>query len=71
LTLTDGQKDRQRNELILDGLGNQKKLFPPGKKIVLVVCLAGAQSLLQPEKKVLVICLAGARLLIQPEKKKF
>ncbi len=30
LTLTDRQNDRQRNELILDGLGNQKKLVPPG-----------------------------------------
>ncbi len=30
LTLTDRQKDRQRNELILDGLRNQKKLVPPG-----------------------------------------
>jgi hypothetical protein len=36
---------------------------------VLVVCLAGARSLLQPEKKVLVICLAGARSLLRPEKK--
>ncbi len=24
------QNDGQRNELILDGLGNQKKLVPPG-----------------------------------------
>jgi hypothetical protein len=30
LTLTDGQNDRRRNELILGGLGNQKKLVPPG-----------------------------------------
>ncbi len=30
LTLTDGQTDRRRNELILDGLGNQKRLVPPG-----------------------------------------
>jgi hypothetical protein len=27
--LTHRQKDRQRNELILGGLGNQKKLVPP------------------------------------------
>ncbi len=39
------------------------------KKKVLVVCLAGMRSLLQPEKKVLVVCLAGARSLLQPEKK--
>ncbi len=39
------------------------------KKKVLVVCLVGARSLLQPEKKVLVLCLAGARSLLQPEKK--
>ena len=39
-----------------------------GKKI-LVVCLAGAQSLLRPEKKILVVCLAGARSLLRPEKK--
>ena len=30
LALTHRQKDRQRNKLILDGLGNQKKLVPPG-----------------------------------------
>ncbi len=30
LTLTDGRNYRQRNELILCGLGNQKKLVPPG-----------------------------------------
>ena len=30
LALTYGQNDRQRNELILFGLGNQKKLVPPG-----------------------------------------
>ncbi len=42
------------------------------KKKVLVVCLAGARSLLPPEKiRVLVICLASARLLLQLEKKKF
>ncbi len=35
LTLTDGQNDRQRNELILCGLGNQKKLVPPGKRTTL------------------------------------
>jgi hypothetical protein len=34
------------------------------KKKVLVVCLAVAQLLLQPEKKVLVVFLAGARLLL-------
>ncbi len=51
------------------------------QKQVLVICLAGARSLLQPEKeKVQVVCLAGARLLLrlclagarsllQPEKK--
>ncbi len=33
------------------------------------VCLAGARSLLRPEKKVLVVCLAGAQLLLRPEKK--
>ena len=31
------------------------------KKNDTVVCLAGARSLLRPEKKVLVVCLAGAR----------
>jgi hypothetical protein len=36
---------------------------------VCVVCLAGGQSLLRPEKKILVICLAGARSLLRPEKK--
>jgi hypothetical protein len=41
----------------------------PEKKKVLVVCLAGAQLLLQPEKKVLVVCLAGALSLLRPEKK--
>ncbi len=30
LTLTDGWNDRQRVTLFLDGLGNQKKLVPPG-----------------------------------------
>ncbi len=30
LALTDRQTDRRRNELILLGLGNQKKLVPPG-----------------------------------------
>ncbi len=30
LALTHRQKDRWRNELILGGLGNQKKLVPPG-----------------------------------------
>ena len=30
LTLTHRQNDRRRNKLILDGLGNQKKLVPPG-----------------------------------------
>ncbi len=30
LTLTDGRNDGRRNELILEGLGNQKKLVPPG-----------------------------------------
>ncbi len=30
LALTHGQKKGQRNELILFGLGNQKKLVPPG-----------------------------------------
>ncbi len=39
------------------------------KKKDTVVCLAGARSLLWPEKKVLVICLAGARSLLRPEKK--
>jgi hypothetical protein len=49
------------------------------EKKVLVVCLAGARSLLRPEKKrdryydrkkkVLVVCLAGARSLLRPEKK--
>ena len=34
-----------------------------------VICLAGARSLLRPEKKVLVICLAGAQSLLRPEKK--
>ncbi len=33
-----------------------------------VVCLAGARSLLHPEKKVLVVCLAGAQSLLRPEK---
>ncbi len=32
------------------------------RKKGLIVCLAGARSLLRPEKKVLVVCLAGARL---------
>jgi hypothetical protein len=40
------------------------------KKKVLVVCLAGARSLLRPEKKGLAVCLAGARSLLRPEKKK-
>ena len=40
-----------------------------GKKKFLVICLAGARSLLQPGKKILVVCLAGARLLLRPEKK--
>ena len=40
-----------------------------GKKKVLVVCLAGARSLLRPEKKDTVVCLAGARSLLRPEKK--
>ncbi len=31
-----------------------------GKKKVLVVCLAGARSLLRPEKKDTVVCLVGA-----------
>ncbi len=40
------------------------------KKKDTVVCLAGARSLLRPEKKkFLVVCLAGARLLLRPEKK--
>ena len=39
------------------------------KKKDTVVCLAGARSLLQPEKKVLVVCLAGAQSLLRPEKK--
>ncbi len=30
LALTHRRKNRQRNELILGGLGNQKKLVPPG-----------------------------------------
>ena len=30
LALTDRQTDRRRNELFLLGLGNQKKLVPPG-----------------------------------------
>jgi hypothetical protein len=30
LALTDRQTDRRRTELILLGLGNQKKLVPPG-----------------------------------------
>ncbi len=34
-----------------------------------VVCLAGARSLLRPEKKVLVVCLAGVQSLLWPEKK--
>ena len=38
------------------------------KKKDTVVCLAGARSLLRPEKKVLVICLVGARSLLRPEK---
>ncbi len=36
-----------------------------------VVCLAGAQSLLRPEKKVPVVCLAGALSLLQLENKNF
>jgi hypothetical protein len=43
-------------------------LFFFGKK-VLVICLAGARSLLRPEKKVLVVCLVGARSLLRLEKK--
>ena len=42
------------------------------KKKVLVVCLAGARSLLRPEnKKVPVVCLVGRGSLLRPEKKKF
>ncbi len=40
------------------------------KKKVLVVCLAGARSLLRPKKKEdTFVCLVGARSLLQPEKK--
>jgi hypothetical protein len=58
----------------------RESFITTGKK-VLVVCLAGARSLLRPEKKVLVaivfttgkkvlvVCLAGARSLLRPEKK--
>ncbi len=31
LTVTHRQKDGRRNQLILGGLGNQKKLVPPSK----------------------------------------
>ncbi len=40
------------------------------EEIYIVVCLAGARSLLQPEKKDTVICLLGARFWrLRPEKK--
>ena len=39
------------------------KFYYDRKKNVLVVCLAGARSLLRPEKKVLVICLAGCAVV--------
>ena len=37
------------------------------KKKVLVICLAGARSLLRLEKKDTVVCLAGAQSLLRPE----
>ncbi len=49
-------------------MGKKRFVITTGKK-VLVVCLAGAQSLLRPEKKDQVVCLAGARSLLGPEKK--
>ncbi len=45
------------------------KFYYNRKKKDTVICLAGARSLLPPEKKVPVICLAGAQSLLRPEKK--
>ena len=71
--MTDGETNTRQTEteLILDRLGNQKKLVPPGKKKVLVICLAGARSLLQPEKKSSSRLSGGCAIIITTGKKSF
>ncbi len=49
--------------------GGCATVITTGKKEVLAICLAGAQSLLRLKKKNTVVCLAGARSILQPEKK--
>ncbi len=70
---TDRYYDRKKKVLVIKKSssylsGRCAIVITTGKK-VLVICLAGAQSLLQPKKKVLVVCLAGAWSSLRPEKK--
>ena len=66
--MQDNYYDRKKKNL-QSSVWRVRDRYYDRKKKILVVCLVGARSLLQPEKKVLVVCLAGARLLLQPEKK--
>ncbi len=61
IVIMTGKKNFQSSVWrVRDSYYNQKK------KKVLVICLAGARSLLRPEKKKF---LSGARSLLRPEKK--
>ncbi len=60
--------DRKKKDSLLRPKKKSSSRLSGGCAIV--VCLAGEQSLLRPEKKVLVVCLAGARSLLRPEKNK-
>jgi hypothetical protein len=85
LTLTDRQTDRWRNELILDGLGNQTRLVPP---CLSWLCWPHPDGFLQVKKKfkssvwrVVLLCqflflvgnrqffCCGGKVLLRPEKK--
>ena len=61
---------RPKKKKIQSSVWRVRDRYYDQKKKDTVVCLAGARSLLRPEKKVPVICLAGARSLLRPENKK-